>query len=163
MPHRAEVLAVTDHEKIQLLIDRMDISEVIHHYPMSIDSRSWPLFRSIFTEEIEVCLGNATEQARFRRVGAARFTERVASMIGGFAVTQHFLTDYHIEVNGDSAVCVCYMQARHFNPDGQGGQAIWDIGGYYRYNLIRTGRGWKIPKYHLAITWEQNRPPGLKI
>jgi len=32
------------------------------------------------------------------------------------------------------------------------------MGGYYTYHLVRTGHGWKIPKYTLAITWEQNRP-----
>jgi len=157
------VIALTDNEKIQLLIDRMDISEVVHHYPVSIDSRNWPLFRSIFTGKIEVSLGGAAEQSRFTPLTADDFTEKVTRIISRFAVTQHFLTDYQIEVHGDSAVCVCYMQARHFNSDGKGGQTIWDIGGYYRYNLTRTGRGWKIPKYSLAITWEENRPPDLKI
>ena len=47
---------VTDHEKLQMLFDRMQIGEVIHRYPVSIDSRDWKLFRSIFTDEIQVYL-----------------------------------------------------------------------------------------------------------
>ncbi|MBV8771282.1 MAG: nuclear transport factor 2 family protein, partial [Deltaproteobacteria bacterium] len=48
---------MTDSETIRLLLDRMQISEVIHCYPVSIDSRDWKRFRSIFTDEIQVYLG----------------------------------------------------------------------------------------------------------
>jgi hypothetical protein len=150
---------MTDQEKLQLLFDRMQISEVIHHYPVSIDSRDWKLFRSIFTNEIQLYLGPPTDPLKLRTVSADKFTEQVIGIISRFAVTQHFLTDYHVEVNGNEAVCISYMQARHFNQ----GQPTWDMYGYYTYNLIRTGDGWKIPKYTLTITWEDNRPRDLNI
>jgi hypothetical protein len=51
------------------------------------------------------------------------------------------------------------MQARHFNE----GQPTWDMGGYYTYNLVRTGDSWKIPKYTLTVTWEENRPPHFRF
>jgi hypothetical protein len=35
--------------------------------------------------------------------------------------------------------------------------STWDMGGYYTYNLVRTGDDWKIPKYTLTVTWEENR------
>lgn len=154
---------MNDSEKIQLLIDRMEIGELVHRYPVSIDSRNWTLFESIFTERIKVCLGPASREPVYRDITAAAFTSDVTRIISQFAVTQHFLTDYHVEMDGGRALCSCYMQARHFNSDGAGGQAIWDMGGYYDYNLIKTAAGWKIDQYKLAITWELNRPPGLKI
>jgi hypothetical protein len=108
---------------------------VIHRYPVSIDSRDWKLFRSIFTD------GPPADKPSLRTVRADKFTEQVTGVISRFAVTQHFLTDYHIEVNGNDAVCMSYMQARHFNQ----GQPTWDMVGYYTYNLVRTDDGWKIP------------------
>jgi SnoaL-like domain len=48
---------MTDQEKLQMLFDRVQIGEAIHRYPVSIDSRDWKLFRSIFTDEIQVYLG----------------------------------------------------------------------------------------------------------
>ena len=155
---------MTDSQKIQLLFDRHQISEAISRYPVSIDSRDWKLFRSIFTDEIEVFLGMATRTDRsLRRVKADDFTKVVTEVITSFSVTQHFLTEYHIEVNGDDAVCVNYMQARHFPPQDRPAQPIWDLGGYSTYHLRRTGEGWIIPKYTLLITWETNRPADLKI
>jgi SnoaL-like domain len=150
---------MTDHEKLQMLFDRMQIGELIHRYPVSIDSRDWKLFRSIFTDEIQVYLGPPTEQRGLRNVRADKFTEQVTGVISRFAVTQHFLTDYHIEVHGNDAVCISYMQARHFNQ----GQPTWDMYGYYTYNLVRTDDGWKIPKYTLTVTWEDNRPADFKF
>jgi hypothetical protein len=150
---------MTDSEKLQLLLDRAQVGEVIHRYPVSIDARDWKLFHSIFTDEIEVYLGPPIEQPKFRAVSADRFAEQVTQVITRFDVTQHFLTDYHVEVNGNDATCVSYMQARHFKQ----GQPTWDMGGYYTYQLLRVGDSWKIAKYSLTVTWEENRPAGLRI
>jgi hypothetical protein len=150
---------MTDSEKLQLLSDRVQIGELVHRYPVSIDSRNWKLFRSIFTDSIEVYLGPPADNVAPRAVSADRFTERVTGVITRFDVTQHFLADYHVEVNGDNAVCISYMQARHF----KSGQPVWDMGGYYTFHLIRSGDGWKVPKYTLTVTWEENRPADLKI
>ncbi len=150
---------MTDSQKIQWLFDRGQIAEVIHRYPVSIDSRDWKLFRSIFTDEIQVYLGRPNPAPAMRTVSADKFTEQVTGIISRFEVTQHFLTDYHVEVTGDNASCVSYMQARHFKQ----GQPTWDMGGYYTYYLIRAGESWKIPKYTLTVTWEENRPPDIRI
>ena len=133
---------MADSEKLQLLLDRADIAEVIHRYPVSIDGRDWKLFRSIFTDEIQVYLGPPIQDSKMRTVSADKFTEQVTQVISSFDITQHFLTDYHVEVKGNDAVCVSYMQARHFKQ----GQATWDMGGYYTYHLVRLADGWKIPK-----------------
>jgi hypothetical protein len=34
---------------LQDLIDRAEISDVVHGYASAVDSRDWPLFRSIWT------------------------------------------------------------------------------------------------------------------
>jgi SnoaL-like domain len=145
--------------EIQLLLDRAQIGEVIHRYPVSIDARNWTLFRSIFTDEIQVYLGRPVENPRLRTVSADKFAEQVTQVITRFDITQHFLTDYHVEISGNDAVCISYMQARHFKQ----GQPTWDMGGYYTYHLVRSGDSWKIPKYTLTVTWEENRPAGLRI
>jgi len=150
---------MTDSEKLQWLVDRMQIGEHIHRYPVSIDTRDWKLFRSIFSDEIQVYLGPPLKETKLRTVSADNFTEQVTGVISRFDVTQHFLTDYHVEVNANNAICVSYMQARHFKQ----GQPTWDMGGYYTYHLVRSGDGWKIPKYTLTVTWEENRPADLRI
>lgn len=155
---------MTDSEKLQFLFDRAQISETVHRYPVTVDARDWKGFRAIFTDEIDVLLSTARQADRPRQiVNADKFTEGVERVITGFQVTQHFLTDYKIEVRGDDATCLSYMYARHFPPKDKPAQGIWDIGGYYNYHLKRIGDGWKIPKYTLIVTWETNRPHELKI
>jgi hypothetical protein len=157
-------VAMTDSEKLQTLMDREQIRETVFRYPLSVDSRDWKVFRSIFTDEIDVLLTVASRAEHPRQtVSADKFTQSVDRIISSFQVTQHFLTDYRIEVKGDDATCLCYMQARHFPLKDRASEAIWDIGGYYTYHLKRIGDGWKIPKYTLIITWETNRPKDLKI
>ncbi len=154
---------MNDSAKIQLLLDREQIREAVYVYPVSIDMRDWKRFRSIFTDEIEILLKMADAQREPQRVNADEFTGLVSEVIESFAVTQHFLNDYKIEVNGDEAKCLLYMYARHMPPKNKPSQAIWDIGGYYEFHLKRTADGWKVPKYTLIGTWETNRPKGLKI
>jgi 3-phenylpropionate/cinnamic acid dioxygenase small subunit len=155
---------MSDQEKLQLLLDRMEITELVHCYATGVDSRDWKLFRSIFTDEIEVWLGSASgAPAVLRRVTADRFTERASRIIGRFAVTQHLLSNHRIEVKGDAATCVVYMQARHFPRKEEADPAVWDIGGYYTPHLARTAEGWKIAKYTLTVTWTENTPPDIQL
>jgi ketosteroid isomerase-like protein len=154
---------MNDSEKIQLLLDREQIREAIYVYPVSIDTHDWKRFRSIFTDEIEVLLTMADKPRSHQRVKADNFTKMVSNVIESFSMTQHFLNDYRIEVNGDEAKCLCYMYARHMPPKSKPSQAIWDLGGYYEFNLKRTADGWKVPRYTLIGTWETDRPKDLKI
>ncbi|HEV8713982.1 MAG TPA: nuclear transport factor 2 family protein [Candidatus Binatia bacterium] len=155
---------MSDQEKLQLLLDRMEITELVQCYATGVDSRDWKLFRSIFTDEIEVWLGSASVgQAALRKVNADKFTERASRIIGRFAVTQHLLSNHRIEVKDDEATCVVYMQARHFPRQEEASQAVWDIGGYYTHHLARTAAGWKIAKYTLTVTWTENTPPDITL
>jgi len=43
-----------ENAKLQLLLDRAEISDVQLRYATGLDSRDWPLFRSCFTNENEI-------------------------------------------------------------------------------------------------------------
>lgn len=156
---------MTDSEKIRWLIDREQIKETISRYAVGIDTHDWKLFRSIFTDEIDILLSLASRADRPRQiVNADRFTRSADRLIAQvFAMTQHTLTNYQIDVQGDDATSHCYMQARHIPPKDRPTQPIWDVGGYYDFYLKRTAEGWKIWKYTLIVAWETNRPPDLKM
>ncbi len=154
---------MTDPVKVQLLLDREQIRETVYAYPISIDTRDWKRFRSIFTDEVEVLLKMADNPRQPQRIDADRFTKAVQMGIETFSATQHFLNDYRIEVNGDEAKCLLYMYARHMAPQDKPGRPPWDIGGYYEFHLRRTADGWKVPKYTLILTWETDRPSDQRI
>jgi hypothetical protein len=155
---------MTDSEKLQWLIDREQIREAVNRYPVTIDTHDWKGFRAIFTDKIEILLTTKERATRPRQqVAADDFARVVEQVITSFSVTQHFLTDYKIEIKGDEAICLSYMYARHMPPSDKPSQPIWDLGGYYKFHLQRTSDGWKVPKYTLMITWETGRPKDLKI
>jgi hypothetical protein len=156
---------MTDAEKLQWLFDREQIRETVYRYPVSVDRRDWKLFRSIFTDEIEILLSTAARADRPHQiVNADKFTRATSKiMTSSFQITQHFLSDYQIEVSGNDSICFCYVQARHLPPKDKPEQQIWDIGGYYNFHLERTNDDWKIRKYTAIITWETNRPHDLTI
>jgi hypothetical protein len=152
---------MTDQEKLQVLLDRVEISEVVYNYATGVDSKDEKLFRSIWADEITVdgVGGPFGPQSKPATLSADKWASIIIRRISKYAVTQHMLTNPKIEVNGDQAKCVVYMQARHFVPGWQPGQPIYDMGGYYTHDLVRTAsQGWRIKSYCLHVLWHINPP-----
>ncbi|MGW0659536.1 nuclear transport factor 2 family protein [Streptodolium elevatio] len=72
--------------------------------------------------------------------------------LGGFDATQHLITNHMVDVTGDSAVCTAAFQATHrlANPFGA---PLWTLGGDYRFDLARSGDGWRITGVVMTATW----------
>jgi hypothetical protein len=68
------------------------------------------------------------------------------------------ISPYHIEIDGDRAVCLAYLKARHFPPDCTDENEVWGLGGYYTNTMVRTVQGWKIRIWKLTETWQENAP-----
>ena len=152
-----------DQEKLQLLLDRTEIGEVVYRYASSIDQRDAKLLATVFADELTVLLrGGSFKEGRKQTLAGDQFAESVIKSISRFASTQHLFNVYRIDLKGDAAQTLVYMQARHFIRESEGVHAPWDMGGYYVHHLVRTTLGWKVREYTLNITWELNvapRPP----
>ena len=99
--------------KLQLLLDRAEISDVQLRYATGLDSRDWPLFRSCFTDEIETDF-TSVFGGDPRKVSADRWTEAARRSLSGLKATQHMITNHVITIAGDDATCIAYVQARHY-------------------------------------------------
>jgi hypothetical protein len=64
------------------------------------------------------------------------------------------ITNHVITVDGDTALCVAYLQAQHCLPN-EHGDSTQTIGGYYTNHLTRTPHGWKITSCKLTMTWSR--------
>ena len=147
--------------RLQLLLDRAEISDVVHAYATGLDRRDWALYRRIFTDLIEM---------DFRSVGLRAGTYRAEDWVrdarrlfAGFSATQHTSTNHVHDVRGDAATCTSNMQAEHFvaRESGDGldnGADRWTIGGYYTNELVRTPGGWKLARVTLTVTWTRGNP-----
>ncbi len=151
---------------LQLLLDRAEISDVVHAYATGLDRRDWALYRSIFRDEIEMDFRSVGIRAgTFRAEDWVRDAQR---LFAGFSATQHTSTNHVHDVRGDEATCTSNMQAEHFvaREPGDGledGADRWTIGGYYTNELVRTPEGWKLTRVTLTVTWTRGNPEVPRI
>jgi 3-phenylpropionate/cinnamic acid dioxygenase small subunit len=143
--------------KLQALLDRAEISEIVIRYATGVDQRDWQLFKTCFTEEIEANLENTPVGAAFgtRVLPVDQWVSAVSNGISDYTTTLHYSTNHRIELGQDTANCSSYMEAFHFWPDEAGRPNTFKVGGYYQYVFVRTGLGWKISKCKITVTWQE--------
>jgi len=140
-----------DQAKLQLLYDRMEIIDTINRYATSVDTRDWDLFLMCYTDEMVADMVSIGFDKPMT-MKAQEFLEIIRQAVSPFDSTQHLISNHVIDIDGDSATCVCYLQAQHFSQDVTGAHAVL-IGGYYSNSLVRTSAGWRIDKYKVVKTW----------
>jgi len=128
--------------------DRIALEELMNRYAASLDARDWARLRTVFADgEIEADFTSMGGRQPFRGPAEA-WVERVRRSITGFDATQHFFANHSAAIDGDRAVDIRYMQARH-----QLGDAHYTIGGHYTGHMLRTPAGWRIARYALTVSF----------
>ena len=138
---------------LQSLIDRTAISDVVFRYATALDTRDWLLYRSCFTDNIEIDFSSWNPEVK-AALSADQWTGMAKAGISGFDATQHISSNHVHTLNGDQAVCVSYMQAEHFLETDDGMKEC-TLGGFYTNDLVRTDDGWKISRCTLKVTWSR--------
>ena len=136
-----------------MLEPRTDIIEVLSNYATGLDARDWTLWRSVFVDEVLFDLSSWTQQEP-RRLNADRVVKAQARMFAELSVTQHFITNHRVTIDGDQARCLAHMRAEHWieidSPKPE--TARYTMFGYYDDKLVLTDQGWKIAEMQLNVT-----------
>ena len=135
------------------LEEKQAIEELILNYAWGIDSRDWTLFRSIFADELEMDFSSFSGSPA-ATLSAEAWVAGCQALLPGFDATQHVLTNFMINVAGETATARVYMQAEHFIANAAGDNSH-TLGGYYMHRLRRTGAGWKIHGTTLTVLWNR--------
>lgn len=152
-----------DKDKLQWLVDRAEIVETVYKYATGIDTRDFALHRSIYTDEIEMDFSSyAGTEAGYVKMKADDWANGLRGLFPGLDATQHSMSNPRVEVDGDKATCIVYMQAEHFlaNSEGDNSHAI---GGYYTDDLVRTSDGWKVCRVKLTILWQRGNKHVMQL
>lgn len=132
---------------------RADIVDVLSNYATGLDARDWTLWRSVFVDEVLFDLSSWTHQDP-RRLNADRVVKSQARMFAELSVTQHFITNHRVTIDGDRARCLAHMRAEHWieidPPKVE--TARYTMFGYYDDKLVLTDQGWKIAEMQLNVT-----------
>ena len=140
-------------DDLSLLLDRAEISDVVHRYATAIDLRDWALLADCFTENLVADFRSFGVREVFRG-SAVDWIALVASTIDGCDATQHMMANLVHDVRGDLATCTAYIRAEHFLINDRGDDS-YTVGGYYTNELAPTERGWRIAEYRLTVTWSR--------
>ncbi len=116
--------------------DRQDIGDVLVRYGTGIDSRDWPLFRTVFTDDCELDYGDI---GHWHGVDAVVDFMVAAHDLAGH--TLHRITNQAATVNGDTATARAYVDALIMSQDNSSGV---NAAGFYDDELVRTPTGWRI-------------------
>lgn len=137
---------------LERLLDHADISAVQLRYATGTDSRDWALFRSCFTDEVEVDFSDGFGQPVVR-VSADEWVRGTAPRMESFTATQHMITNLVITFDDDDhATCVAYVRASHHRPNSTG-DSDQTVYGYYTNRFRRTPSGWRIAAVKLTPLW----------
>jgi hypothetical protein len=80
-------------------------------------------------------------------------------MMAPLSVSQHYITNQVIEVNGEDATCRAYFFGVVGNQSKTESSLIW-VGGIYEDRLRRTESGWRIAELMDISVWSTPGPGG---
>ena len=152
----------TSPERLALLLDRMDITDVLYRYGKAIDrcsvdqsDKTFSLLASCLTEDVVVDYGPGGIHTGIDAWIA--FVRQTASRMGR---TLHLYTNPLIMVNGDEAHLTCNVQATHMW-ESERGPRFLIAGGTFEDDLRRTSNGWRIS--HIVLNAYFNNDPTGKL
>ena len=129
--------------------DRAQIDDLLTAYAASIDDKDWQRLASLFTADALLdYTGSGGPRGSFEE--AVPFLQQG---LGLFSVTQHFLTNRRITVDGDAATSSALLLNPLLSDDGQGGMRMLLVGGRYESRYERTDDGWRISEHMASTVW----------
>jgi 3-phenylpropionate/cinnamic acid dioxygenase small subunit len=137
---------MTLEEQVQWLVDRAQISDLLHAFARALDTKDWQAYVETYAEDGVVELPWAT-------VERAELAEFVSRDLGRFHATHHISSNHAIEIDGDTARSRSYLLSMHvLDPDDQASQ--WLAGGWYDNEYRRTPDGWKLTRVQITPVWQ---------
>ncbi|WP_331765276.1 nuclear transport factor 2 family protein (plasmid) [Streptomyces sp. NBC_01384] len=147
------------------LRDRAEINELIDRYVILLDTQddhgfdsTWPA--TVFTDDVRLHFPIGIHEglegvAEFHHAGKVRFDR-----------TLHLSANHAITLDGDRARVRMHLLATHVHhpspdaPDRIG--TLFDIGGHYGGEAVRTERGWRFSEWGFHLTWAAGPGPDGK-
>jgi hypothetical protein len=151
---------VKDSAMEKTVLIRNALIDNYNQYAQGLDSKDWPLVRACFADEVLIDYGAMSaptgDPAVPRR--ADDWLKILQSVINGFDITRHTITNHRVSIAGAQVSCRAYLIADHviFPDPGQpviGAQDVVTLVGEYSNHYQQFDGNWKIFKSELALNW----------
>lgn len=137
-------------DTIEVLNAKQAITELHYKYAQGVDKQNWDIFRSIFhdtvmTDYSKWGMGAPTEMSGDAYVELVKYLFSTEGLI-----TQHYMTNFLIEVQDNKATGDTYVFARH-----KRGEEIMNLNAFYTCEYLKTSDGWKITSIEMTPRWDE--------
>jgi ketosteroid isomerase-like protein len=131
-------------------MDRFDVIDTCTRMAWYADQREWDHLARVFADKVTLDYTslNGGEPVT---LAPAQIIDGWRDGLGVYTATQHLLTNHLVTLDGDTAVCTAAFQAAHRKPD----TSLWVLRGTYRFDLARTGDGWRITGVRMTALWSE--------
>lgn len=124
---------------LQELSDRQEITDLITRYTRAVDTRAFADLAHVFTDDAVL---------DYSVVGGpvgppAEVVPWIEQGLAGFDRFQHIIGQVEIVLEADEARATAYFTNPMVSIDPDGTETLWEVGGYYRHDLVRTAHGWR--------------------
>jgi hypothetical protein len=132
------------------LEDRFAIADVMSSYALALDTKDYPLLRSLFTVDVEVMMtfdSNSPDGGEIQVTGIEAWIEFVEEALDGTRASQHLLGNPAISFNGEKAIVRTDLQATEYYKDANKPKTtLW---GVYETHMVKD-KQWKITKHTIT-------------
>jgi hypothetical protein len=148
-------------EKVQWLVDRAQISELLFSFARALDSKDVEGYVNNYAEggvlELPDPTSSTGEVLIIPRNRMADFVRK--GIVATYSATHHISANHQITITGNIAMSRSYLQAVHV---GVTPLDHWDAGGWYDCNYVRTPDGWKFTHVKLTAVWLTGAPGSIE-
>lgn len=124
---------------LQELSDRQEITDLITRYTRAVDTRSFGDLADVFTDDAVLDYSSVGGP-----VGPpSEVVAWVEKGLAGFDRFQHLIGQISIELGEDVATATAYFSNPMVSIAPDGSEKLWEVGGYYHHDLVRTPHGWR--------------------
>lgn len=121
--------------------DEASIKTIIESVGTLADSGNFESLEGLYAEEVEVDYTSLTE-GEIELKSAQKLMTEWASVLPGFDLTRHELSNIKVNVEGDKATARADVTADHYLDD-----MFWQVKGDYLYKLEKIDGAWRITSH----------------
>jgi ketosteroid isomerase-like protein len=133
--------------RVQALIDKEDIRELVQRYARALDRCDLALMKSVYWED------GIFEHADHYNGPAHGFCEHAVAFLTTLGPLQHFICQQLIELKGDKAIGESYGLAFHRAAEASGKPFDSWVGARLLDRYERRGGVWKIAHRKTVVEW----------
>jgi hypothetical protein len=145
---------------VKELLDKRALDELIFRTVHALDACDWRAYGTSFVSDVVFDFrehGAAPPEARQLIVGLDKIIALQKSVIEGFDIAQHHVTNMVHAIDGDRATTDCNLYAEHFLNTDRGDRSV-SLGGRYQVSSQRYVDGWKVQRWRFHSPWMRGNP-----